>query len=65
MSGFSKYTHNFSPRLKDTPWYRKGGKGSDPLVLFTKEANRNYAGMRTGCAICDSHVPMNSIETAL
>ena len=43
MVGFGKYTHNFSPRLKDTPRYRKGGKGPDPLVLFTKEANRNYA----------------------
>ena len=43
MSGFGKYTHNYSTRLKDTPWYRKGAKGPDPLALFTAEANRNYA----------------------
>ena len=43
MSGFGKYTHNYSTRLKDTPWYRKGAKGPDPLTLFTAEANRNYA----------------------
>ena len=42
MSSFAKYTHNYSTRLKDTPFYRKGARGPDPLKTFVAKSYVDY-----------------------
>jgi hypothetical protein len=42
MAGFARYTQNYNTRLKDTPFYRKGARGADPLKSFVAKSHVNY-----------------------
>jgi hypothetical protein len=42
MASFAKYTHNYNTRLKDTPFYRKGARGPDPLKSFVAKSYVDY-----------------------
>ena len=39
MAGFAIYTQNYNTRLKDTPFYRKGARGADPLKSFVAKSH--------------------------
>ena len=42
MAGFARYTQNYNTHLKDTPFYRKGARGADPLKSFVAKSHVNY-----------------------
>jgi hypothetical protein len=43
MSGFAKYTSKDNFRLKESPFYRKGARGPDPIKSFVARSYATYS----------------------
>ena len=41
MAGFARYTQNYNTCLKETPFYRKGARGANPLKSFVAKSHVN------------------------
>ena len=63
MAGFARYTQNYNTRLKDTPFYRKGARGADPLKSFVAKSHVNTRRVRVAYETCGSQGATNRTKT--
>ena len=42
MVGFANFTHQYDYRLGETPFYRRGAMGKDPLKTFSTQSTQAY-----------------------